>query len=136
VILDSSVILRAQLNEPGAARAESLLSRTDLAAPACLLIETAHVLTKLTRTRVLDARLARAAMRIIAQLSIRLVPVEQLHDTAFELSLALHAGFYDCLYLALAIEADDTLVTCDERFVRAASSGGLAARLQILSTTA
>ena len=44
---------------------------------------------------------------------------EALLEPAVELSLALNASFSDCVYLALALETADRVVTADEHFVHA-----------------
>ncbi len=38
---------------------------------------------------------------------------------AFEMSLRLYAGYYDCVYLAAAFFRDDVLVTADNKFLNA-----------------
>ena len=45
-------------------------------------------------------------------------------DEAFALAIRLSHSLYDCLYLALAIRSDSSLVTADDRFAKAAVRAG------------
>ncbi len=41
------------------------------------------------------------------------MPANELLDDAFDLSISLHHGLHDCLYLALARRQAASLITCD-----------------------
>ena len=62
---------------------------------------------------------ALSAWRELGGANVLIYDDDALLDPAFELSLALNASFYDCVYLAFAVETADMLVSADERFVRA-----------------
>jgi predicted nucleic acid-binding protein len=119
VIIDASVALKWALTEPDSEVAAGLIGRGDLSAPAILHIELGYTLTKLARRRLIAPADVLDAWRDLRQADILIYDDDALLDPAFELSLALHASFYDCIYLALAIETADQVVSADERFIRA-----------------
>jgi len=118
LVVDASVALKWRFREVDSHLAERLLSREDLIAPTILRIEMRYVITKLVRQRAISAADARGPWLALLEGRVALLDSEPLLEEAFELSLRLGASFYDCVYLALAIEANDVLVTADERFVR------------------
>jgi len=119
VIIDASVALKWTLTEPDSETAGQLIGRGDLAAPAMLHVELGHTLTKLSRRRMIAPADALSAWRALRQADILIYDDEALLEPAAELSLALNAGLYDCIYLALAVETADQVVSADEHFVRA-----------------
>ncbi len=136
MIVDASVGVKWLVTEPDDDLAEVLLGRLDLAAPELLHLEIAHLLGKLRRRGAVSAQFSRNAWAELKEMPVRLQPVQDIFDPAFELSLRLGAAVYDCVYLAMADVADDVLVTADERFARAVRQGGvpdLARRVQLLS---
>jgi len=122
MIVDASVVLKWGVGEVDSETAEKLLLRSDLAAPAVLHVELGSTLTKLARQRVLTRAETIEAWQQLRQADVAIYDDDALLDPAFELSLTLNASFYDCVYLALAVETDDLLVTADERFIRAVRS--------------
>ena len=119
VIVDASVILKWALTEPDSEVAAHLFLRDDLAAPAMLHIELGHTLTKFSRRRMIAPEDALNAWRALRQADILIYDDEALLEPAVELALTLNASFYDCVYLALAVETADRVATADEHFVRA-----------------
>ena len=97
-------------------------------------VELGHTLTKLSRRRLITPADALNAWRELREADILIYDDEALLDPAVELSLALNASFYDCVYLALAVETADQVVTADERFVRAVRAApDLASRVLTLA---
>ncbi len=119
MIIDASIALKWRFREPDSLLAERLLSRHDLAAPSILSIEMRYVNTKLVRQRVLTASDAREPWLDALEAKVNLIDSQPLLDEAFELSLRLNTSFYDCVYLALAIDTGDVLVTADAHFIHA-----------------
>jgi predicted nucleic acid-binding protein len=119
LVVDASVVLKWHLNEADSALAASLLGRADLCAPSTLMVEAGYVLTRLVRNRVISQTVARGVWSDLAASPVDLIDDEALLDDALEHALRLGAGFYDCIYLALASATGDVLVTADERFVNA-----------------
>lgn len=120
MIVDASVALKWVLTESDSERASRIVRRGDLAAPAMLHVELGYTLTKLARQRLLNQADAVNAWRSLRQTDMLIYDDEALLEPAVELSLALNASFYGCVYLALAVETADQVVTADEHFVRAA----------------
>ena len=136
MIVDASVFLKWRLEERDSSVATALLTRTDLAAPALIVIEIAHVLTKRVRQRALTAVEAAEIWADLRSAPVRLVDDEPLVQGAFDLSLRLAASFYDCLYLMLAATTGDILVTADERFAATVRrEPSLASRVLTLAET-
>lgn len=133
MIVDASVALKLVLPEPDSEQALALAARHGLAAPELLLAEAAHVIGKRTRGRLIDRRQAMAAWDRLRGLPIAYVTIAPLADLAMRLSLALGAGLYDCLYLALAVESRQPLVTSDARFVRGLASTAWAGTAVLLA---
>lgn len=119
MIVDASVALKWALTEQDSEAAGQLIGRGDLAAPALLHIELGHTLTKLARQRLLSRTDALHAWLDLRQANMLIHDDDALLEPAVELSLALNASLYDCVYLALAEETDDLLVSADEHFIRA-----------------
>ena len=139
MIVDASVALKWLLREPDSPKALDLLGRDDLCAPAVLRFEIGYALTKRVRRRELSAAEAALLWRELDDGPLRLIGDSSVADSAFELSISLRAGFYDCAYLALAIAEDDVLVTADEGFagaVRSALDPSLERRVRLLAELA
>jgi predicted nucleic acid-binding protein len=108
--------LIAQIPEPG----EPWL------APDILPFEVLSVLRRHVLRRVLAGNLAAAALRRLPALPIEFVPTPSLLEAAWPLRERFSAG--DSLYAALAIRAEEPLLTSDMRLARAAASTGIAVR--------
>lgn len=119
MIVDASVALKWLLAEPDAFQATALLTRPDLAAPDFIELEMVSSLARLARRGALTPEGVRKAWDAIPELPFRRVDWQSGVNLAFTLSLDLGAAYYDCLYLALALQRDDIVVTADARFVRA-----------------
>ena len=122
LVLDASVVLKWLLNEDGADRARALIGSDSLIAPDFLLLECANVLGVKERRGLLPAEVAPDALRGLRDGPIRLQPSAPLALDALALSLSLGHSAYDCLYLALALAEQATVVTADQRFARAAEA--------------
>jgi predicted nucleic acid-binding protein len=107
----------------GRSEAVSLLSlygadRIDLAAPRLIVHEVASALSKLSRRRKISSVQADYAFRSFDLYRPRLVGDLDLASPALALSLLHQMSYWDCLYLALAIERRADLITADRRFYR------------------
>ena len=135
IVVDASVALKFFLPEVESDAALRLLaSRAMLAAPDILPLELRAAVTKYHRRRLITLDEARAIAGAIGRLAVDLHPWQPLLAPAFELSLLLHHGVYDCLYLMLARQLAWPLATADRRMkqkadrVRPGSSGPPPAR--------
>jgi predicted nucleic acid-binding protein len=108
--------LIAQLPEPG----EPWL------APDILPFEVLSVLRRHVLRRVLASSLATTALRRLLALPIEFVPTPSLLESAWPLRDRFSAG--DSLYAALAIRAEEPLLTSDMRLARTAASTGIDVR--------
>ena len=120
LVVDSSVVLKWVLPEPGRNQALELLNEyesglTDLIAPALLMEEAAGALSKRCRRRELTAAQASKAYQFLELRQPMLVgEPSQLH-AALELSVRHHLSFWDSVYLALAISERCDIVKADRR---------------------
>ena len=114
-VVDASVVIKWFVEEPdsGAAR-EVLLGDLVLAAPSHLVGEVARGLLRRRRAGDLspeDAKRALAGLPVI----VALAPMDGLASLAFDIADRAHVTIYDALYIALADQRDDVLVTADRR---------------------
>jgi len=119
MIVDASVAVKWLVEENLSKAATRLATRNDLVAPDILDLEVAQALTRKVRQRNLQQSVAEELWVDFAKATIQRVAWQGHAQAALALSFRLRATFVDCLYLAIAIDLDDTIVTADERFVRA-----------------
>jgi len=126
VVIDASIAIKWVLSEPGTPHALSLLRAfeggdTDLLAPGLLLTEAGSALSKRARRRELTAAQAHEAFRLLEARRPLLADDSLYWRSALDLSVRHQMSFWDCMYLALAIEHRCDLVTADARFHRTAA---------------
>ncbi len=120
LVVDASVAAKWFFDEPHAEAARDLLRRGEaLHAPDFFLLEMTNFLAKRVRRGEMTPGDAVAARRILRRLPVRRHPEAPLLENAWRISLETRRGFYDCLYLALAVALDAPLVTADRRFLAA-----------------
>ena len=122
MIVDASVAVKWLVEEDLSEAATRLATHDDLVAPDILDLEVAQTLTRKVRQRLLPQSAAEELWVDFARATVRRVAWQGHAQPALALSFRLRATFVDCLYLAIAIDLDDTVVTADERFVRAVRS--------------
>jgi predicted nucleic acid-binding protein len=120
LVVDSSVVLKWVLPEPGRNYAVDLLNEyegglTDLIAPALLMEEAASGLSKRCRRRELTPAQASKAYQFLELRQPLLFSEPVQLRAALELSILHHLSFWDSVYLALAIDERCDLVTADRR---------------------
>lgn len=129
LVVDCSVALKWVLLEDDREAALALIGQA-LIAPDFLCLECANVLAIKVRRGLLSAAQARASLKEIEDMpGLALRPMAAHVGAAQDLSLELGRTAYDCLYLALAVSENATLVTADERFARAVSANAAYAPL-------
>jgi predicted nucleic acid-binding protein len=119
MIIDANVAFKWLVDEELSENAARLLRRSDLMAPTILDLEVLQALTRRFRQRLLDRESVRMAVEGLGEAPLERIEWSSVDDTALHLSLDLRATYVDCLYLALAIDLDDIMVTADQRFARA-----------------
>jgi predicted nucleic acid-binding protein len=120
IIVDASVAAKWVLNEPDSDAALKILEsdRGKLAAPAIARIEVANAIVRRLREGGITQPEAEAAWlawdQMLRDEVIALSPNEGLLNDAVRIAIEIRHAVPDCLYLALAIELDATVITADE----------------------
>lgn len=134
MIVDASVALKLLVEEPDSDLARrALLSADKLLAPDWVRMEVAHALWKKVKSEQLQPDHMMAASEALPHLLDDLLHSTPLLPRALTLSLQLGHSPYDCLYLATALQADDSVITADLKFVSAARVAGFSRRVRLLS---
>jgi predicted nucleic acid-binding protein len=135
MIIDANVAFKWLIDEDLSDNAARLLPRTDLVAPTILDIEVLQALTRRFRQRLLERQRLQWAVDGLGAAPVERIDWRGVGGAALRLSLDLRATYVDCLYLALAVDLDDIMVTADDRFARAVGSDpALGQRVRGLST--
>ena len=124
VVVDASVAAKWLFKENDSDKARYLLEgmerrKLSLIAPELLLVEIGSMLWKRAIREGVSVADAAAQYDRLIGLSLGLVRMAALVDRAFKLAVRHRHPIYDCVYLALAVEARCDLVTADEKFHRA-----------------
>ena len=136
IVVDASLGVKWFLDEPFSVEAAKLLaSSEDLVAPAHFHIEVASTLVREANIAKNLAEPMRQALDglegIIASTRVRLIATgPESVSAAAAMAIQLGHPLKDCLYLALAMELECDLVTCDARF--AAKAKGVWAGVRVL----
>jgi predicted nucleic acid-binding protein len=131
MIVDANVAFKWLVAEPLSDQADALLARDDLIAPDIIDYEIAQVVSRHARNRLLNRAAIEAVVQGLDDAPPRRIGWRAYASMAMPLSLDLRATFAHCLYLALAVDRDDQLVTADEHFVRAVRAAPAMARFVI-----
>jgi predicted nucleic acid-binding protein len=123
-VVDASVVVKWLLPEPGRKDALKLAhaaaaDQIKLIAPDLLAIEVASALSKRARRRMITETHVAQLWREFERSKPRLLNSENYTERAMQLSIAHHLSFFDCLYLAFALQHRLDLYTADARVLRA-----------------
>ncbi len=137
-IVDSSVVAKWVLNEPGGEKARELIaSHIFLRAPDLIISELANIFWKKAIRGDLTSEEAVERfdniLRDHIDVTVHLLPARIVTKRALQIALTTRRSAYDCLYLAAAIQARCRLVTADERFVRSIKDSTLQRSIVSLS---
>lgn len=127
-VLDASAAmsLLAPSQSTAGSRAFALTLPNDLIAPPVLRIEVRHALRRLERADRVDTPAADASLAQLERLiAFEPMPDHSGLDRAMALSRAQKLGYFDALYLELALSADATVVSRDRALLAAADALGL-----------
>jgi predicted nucleic acid-binding protein len=132
MIIDASVAFKWVVEEPGSAQAIEWIGKADLVAPSLIHAEVGNALWKKVRKNEIvdDGEMGER----LADLARYLRTIDEAPVIARALRLALDLGhpIYDCIYLAVAEDMDDELLTADRRFLAAVASTDFAPRMREL----
>ena len=123
-VLDASVCLCWVIARPLSLKALQLRDDFqkaihELIAPSHFPGEIASALTKAERQKLIPVGDARRLIQDILNTPPVLYAVDTLFYRAVEISSQTRAGFYDCLYVALAEQENCELVTADDKLINA-----------------
>jgi predicted nucleic acid-binding protein len=124
LVIDASILVKLFFEEEHSeASARHLKNAAELLAPDLLWAEVANVVWKRLRRR--EITVADAGGLVDEMLRVPVVTHEHLGLVSPALALAAETGrtVYDCLYLALAIRENVTLLTGDERLANGLADG-------------
>lgn len=123
--IDASIAVKWLVEEEGTAQALALRGAYGkLMAPDLLVPECANVLWKKTKRGEVLPQEARLMARLLSSAEIELVGTRSFLEAATQMAIELDHPAYDCMYLALAMEQDCTLVTADAGFVEKVRTKG------------
>jgi predicted nucleic acid-binding protein len=123
LVIDSSAVLKWVLNETDSDAAQRILDdyrsgRVDLIAPSLMPSEVGNVLAKLVRGGALTAAQAMTSFYLVVEHSPALCDATATWERALTIATEHRQSYYDCLFLALALDRRCNLITADERFFR------------------
>jgi predicted nucleic acid-binding protein len=134
LVVDCSVAAKWMFDETDRVQALRLLlaektGEVALISPDLLLAEFASLLAKRTRRKQISALEAQNAFHLLEESAPVLFETRPLLGTALELALRNHLSLWDCVYLALALEHDCSVITADRRLFRSGKGRHPAIRL-------
>ena len=122
-IVDASVAIKWFVPETLRGEALRLIDDANqLYAPDLIVAEVTNTAWKKQRRGEITEAEAQAITQALPLYFISLPAAVDLAPRALEMALALGHPAYDCFYLACAEEVEGTLVTADERLLRAATN--------------
>lgn len=136
-VVDANVALKLFFEQPGSDRADALFAHLEIEArsrfyvPDFFYAECATAFAKYARLTDYAPRQARTDMADLLALSLHVVPTAELAPQALDIALTHRINGYDAFYIALSHRSNATLVTADEKLVRAMA--GKSHRVQLLS---
>ena len=132
MIIDASVAFKWLVTEPGSDMAISWLDHEDLKAPSLLLAEVGNAVSK----RIRGGQLLQAgAAGKLAQLEpiVTIAESQNAVGLALTMSIELSHSFYDCVYLAMAEDLGDQLITADAVFFKKCEASRWAETVRLLA---
>ena len=138
-IVDSNIVAKWLLPEPDSNRARALIApEYKLRAPDLLMPELANVLWKGARRGDFTAgdsdELLNRFVRDHVDVTVRLLPSRLVIKQALQIAAAERHSIYDCIYLALAVQARCVLITADDHLVKTIQSAILKQHIISLSS--
>ena len=129
MIVDANIVVHWFADTEFSNAVELYRERDDLRAPAVILVESANVLYKYSRRGAMAASHCRRSIQTLEFMMAEIVSDSSLLPTAIDLAIANLHPVYDCLYLALAQDREESLLTADKRLASLAKSLGVECHL-------
>src|SRR5580658_5488081 len=122
-VIDASVAAKWLFMEPDSDKAQDLLQGVNngqvmLIAPDLLVAEIGSMLWKRVLREGVSLVDAKAQYARFERVRVGFAGIRGLVDSALQLAVRQRHPIYDCLYIALALEADCDLITADEKMHR------------------
>jgi len=130
MIVDTSVASHWFVDTEFSRSAAPYRERRDLSAPAFLVLETANVLYKRSRRGDLPPHRCSESILLLRAIVSTWIEDETLVEEAIRIAVERLHPVYDCLYLALALQRHEPLVTADRRL--AAKARDLAIETELI----
>jgi predicted nucleic acid-binding protein len=127
-VFDTSVLLRAALDESEGARAwTTRMERREIVvlAPDLIWAELTNVFAFQVRARAIEGRAAAEILEHLLALPLETEPMRAMAGGALATALRHRLSGYDAFYLVLADAAEAVLVTADRKLARAAERAEL-----------
>lgn len=136
LVVDANVALKWYLDEPFSDEARALLrTRHALVTPIHAVGEIGHVLSKRLRKQEISRDHLDSALKGIYR-TLALLPLTDLLEEAVNVAVESGQTFYDALYVAAAVRSGGTLVSSDDRLLRALRSSRWGPLVMALSEAA
>ena len=136
LIVDASVAVKLLVEEPDWELAVDIVAKTEAPiAPEWIKAEVGNALAKKVRFTGYPAAAAVEALRALPEFIAEFVSHETLVEPALALSVSISHPFYDCLYLALAVQRKGQVITNDANFITAAARAGFGDHVTALRST-
>ena len=123
IVVDSSALLAALLDEPERQRMIELTSGHSLIGPGCIPWEIGNAFSAMLKRRRVVIEAARAAVAIFEAVPIRYVGIDMVEAVAIADRLGIYA--YDAYYLACAMRQHAPLLTLDRSLMGSARGLGV-----------
>ena len=135
-VVDASVAAKWFFNEVHSQDVLRFLAPANqLHAPDFMLLELDNLVCKRVRRSEITQSEGRELREAFRTLPIELHPFLGIAEGGFELAVQTGRSLYDCLYLALAVSIDATVVTADLRFLNALADSPVSPYITWVATT-
>ncbi|NGN40080.1 type II toxin-antitoxin system VapC family toxin [Mesorhizobium sp. CGMCC 1.15528] len=129
MIIDASVASHWFVDTEFSKAADPFRALPGLVAPTFLLVETAHVLYKRARAGEIAPEKCGESIELLRDSMSELISDAELLPHALALALKIQHPVYDCLYLALATQRQQPIVTADRRLAALAGTHSIPTEL-------
>jgi predicted nucleic acid-binding protein len=131
-VVDTSVVIQRFIAEAYTPNVRVLFSQLsqgiDLVVPEFCLLECTNVFWRQVRFQGMSQTDAEQFIDQLGQIPFEIVPAPTLMSQALQIGLSKQLAIYDSIYIALALNRQCSLITVDERQVKAAITTGVTSK--------